>query len=331
MERLEYINKDFLLLRITPEQIFCYYFGILEINLDNFYLNPLRDDNNPDCKFYINKDSSILYFNDFAWKHFDCFGFVQEQYGLKFNEAVYKIALDFELVDNENFSAILGHKKAKHLKNINPVEKKSFKITKRKHNYRNLNYWRNFLSYITIQDLIDYNIYPLHTLYMNDRPIYSTSYKNSFVYLLGGRHFQCYGGEGNLLRENKFFNTINKVVGLKILNNTKEYVVITKSYKDWFLMKLMGLNAITIMSETQRLSETNLSSLDGFKHIFTLFDNDIAGKKATIRYKKEYGTIPLLFPKDMKKDYSDNLLKFGDRNLWEYVQEVQEYYNIKKI
>jgi hypothetical protein len=331
MERLEFINKDFILARLSPEQIFCYYFGILEVDLNIFYLNPLRDDNNPDCKFYINRHSNILYFNDFAWKHFDCFGYVQEQYGLKFNEAVYKIIIDFELVDDFSVSGILGTERTKYLKSVKPVEKKSFTVTTRKHNYRNLKYWKNFLDYITEEDLKKYNIFPLHTLYMNKKPLYTTTYKNSFVYLLGGKHFQCYGGEGNLLRGNKFFNTVNKVVGLKILDNTKEYVVITKSYKDWFLMKLMGINAITIMSETQRLSENDLSFLDGFKHVFTLFDNDVAGKKATIRFKRNYKTKPLLFSKGMEKDYSDNLLKFGSRDLWEMVQEVQEYYNIEEI
>jgi hypothetical protein len=55
--------------------------------------------------------------------------------------------------------------------------------------------------------------------------------------------------------------------------------------------------------------------LKKFKFQFTLFDNDTAGKKASITYKKDYNTIPLLFPKGEPKDFSDNLLKYGERDV----------------
>jgi hypothetical protein len=80
-------------------------------------------------------------------------------------------------------------------------------------------------------------------------------------------------------------------------------------------MRLLNINCIGVLSETIRLDADAISCIEKFKFQFTLFDNDTAGKKASITYKKDYNTIPLLFPKGEPKDFSDNLLKYGERDV----------------
>ena len=71
-EYKENLSKEFLLSKVTEEDIFMKYLNIYP-NLNDYFRNPLRTDAHPDCKFY--RDSrGTLKFKDFAYgMNIDCF------------------------------------------------------------------------------------------------------------------------------------------------------------------------------------------------------------------------------------------------------------------
>jgi hypothetical protein len=311
LQEEEELNKAFVLKRITEEQIFCYYFPLDAINYKRFYKNPLREDNDAGCKFYIHKTSGILYFKDFAWRSFDAFSFVQVKYFLNFNEAIFKIIQDFKLCD---VSFNLTKEVITKLKKPAVTPKKVFSFDIKSWNTPLIEYWRKYISWITVEDLTRYNIFPLYKYYV-DKECKYTNYKDiAFLYRLDKHIFQLYA-PNKLFESIKFLTTSNKIFGIKSVDYNKEYIVIAKSYKDFFLMRLLNINCIGVLSETIRLDADAINCIEKFKFQFTLFDNDTAGKKASITYKKDYNTIPLLFPKGEPKDFSDNLLKYGERDV----------------
>jgi hypothetical protein len=320
---IENVDKEFIFDRLSPEEIFCRYFSIPFIDTELFYVNPLRDDDFPSCRFYYNRDSGILYFNDFAWKSFDCIGYVQQAYALSYYDALYHIARTFNLLSTQG-------------NNLKPIQVEvikqelDIKVMERKLSNKDLQFWKNIDNSITEKELKDDHIHGLKAAWFNGKLVYSyTNGDVSFYYHLApGYNYQLYN-------PNKFFGTTkflhsrtDYLVGEYALNNECNYVLITKSVKDWFIAKRLGINAVAILSETLLIPKELMITFSKGKLIFTLFDNDRAGKLASIRYRNTYNTTPLLFPSDMEKDISDNCVKFGIDSVLEMVIETKEYYDL---
>ena len=86
----------------------------------------------------------------------------------------------------------------------------------------------------------------------------------------------------------RFFGNVDKdcIGGLWDLDNSDSDIIITKSYKDWRVLKNRGFQVIWFQNEGMI---PDLKLLKGFKHrTFTiLFDNDKAGIKAAIHVRDE--------------------------------------------
>lgn len=324
---IEEINKEFVLKRITEEQIFCYYMGISHIDYKKFYKNDkLRTDNDSGCKFYVNKNSKILYFKDFAWRSFDCFDYVGTLYNITgkkaFNKIILQIAKDFNLIDSSLPSNTIQIFKQK------PPERKIYDFEYKNWNTRLVNYWKKYISWITIQDLNNYNIRPLFSYSIDKEVKYKVPDSEiAFIYQLDKHAFQVYA-PFKLKNELKFLTTETKILGLKSIDYSKKYILITKSYKDFVLARLLGVNCIGILAETIRLTIDAQLEIDKFDYAFTLFDNDLAGKKASIYYRDTYKTTPLLFPKIEPKDFSDNLEKYGENDMYELMTDIASRFSL---
>src|SRR5690606_32710840 len=90
------IDKDFILSRVTQEEIFERYLGV-QVRFGTFFKSPLRDDRKPTCTFMYTRNGRV-WMTDWSG-HFsgDCFNLVQFMYGCGFKEACEKIASDFNL------------------------------------------------------------------------------------------------------------------------------------------------------------------------------------------------------------------------------------------
>ena len=326
MITVERINKDFILARVTEEDIFCRFMGIDKImyNKAIYKNNRLRKDEDGSCSFYVNKNSKILYFNDFAWRSFDCFDYVAALFGLEFNQTIYKIAEEFNLFENNNNYV---KKPIKTFKDSD-FTPRVYDFTFKAWNTKLINYWRKYISWITIEDLNKYNIKPLYTYSIDGIVRYRVSDREiAFIYQLDLYMFQVYAPY-KLSNQVKFLTTETKILGLNTVDYNKEYIVIAKSYKDFFLMRLLNINCIGILAEKIRLTVEAQLIVDKFDYKFTIFDNDWTGIRSTIYYKNNYSTIPLLFPKNEPKDFSDNLEKYGERDMWDLINDTASKFSI---
>lgn len=314
----EIIDKEFIFSRISQEEIFEKYLNI-KVEFGKKYKNPLREDNNPDC--YFNYSSTgILKFIDFAkgW-NWDCFNVVQIIYKCNFKEALLIISNDFNL-SNKSVNLKL-------LERIKLISNSTFKckidITHRDWRKYDLDFWNQY--YIDLQTLQFYKVYPVEYAWVNDKLIYRFN-NNNLVY--------CYffNGEAQLYlpfvdrSKTRFYITSSKIImGYEQLPLSEEYLIITKSYKDIMSLSNYEIPAISPSSETILFSQNQMNHLSKrFKKIFTLFDNDSAGKKLSIKYKNNYNTTPLIFPNDMKKDFSDNIKYFGINFMNDYIQNIKD-------
>ena len=98
------VTKEFILARLSEEEIFFYYFGRFE--LGKVYPSKLRKDGNPSTGFYINKTGNIIYNDLSTGEKNNCFTFVSKLFQISHRDALNKIALDFGLVSSNTIKPI---------------------------------------------------------------------------------------------------------------------------------------------------------------------------------------------------------------------------------
>ena len=320
MISLEPINRKYVLDRITQEAIFEKYMNV-SIDYKKTYKNPLRDDKDGSCKFYIS-ESKILYLKDWSWRSFDCFSFVEHYYYIEFKMAIYKICYDFNLTEINKLPVA-----SEGIKNLSSIVKPVvFSFDIKDFDKNTLSFWKKYISWITPEILNKYGVFVLYKYYKDGELKFTNNKEQRYVYILGEFKYQMYSPHE---KQFKFLTTGTRVVGLKSIDYSKEYILIIKSIKDWVLSRLLGLNTIGLISEGASLTSEALDVIDKFPYCLTLFDRDRAGKKASIKFKKEYSTIPLLFPEDLEKDLSDNLEEYGENDIWELIVETADRMNLK--
>lgn len=350
------ITKDYLYQFISQQDIMEFYLGV-NVVFDQLIESPLRPDSSPTCGFKYN-DKNILRFKDFAGYFWgDCFDVVA--YRINQNQNILKY-YDINYVDSNNpkgFGIILdviardfklgkysGRHNLRKTDYIKPTpdknkfkhkkEKSVFNIETRNWNYRDRNYWSSY--YLSKSECVNAHIYPLQALWSNGLLIYD--YKNDddigyayyFGQINGINQFKIYFPNR---KEYKFLSNTDVIQGLNILEKDKEFVIITKSYKDVICLKSFGISAIAPSSETNLISPVFADNLyKWFDYVFSLMDYDRTGVKMSIKLLNIYGISPLFFTdyplkrKNFKqgfrdcKDFSDYLKKYG-------VDETQKLIN----
>lgn len=315
----EFLNREFKRLGINEEDVFQLYFPE-PIDNKRGYTNPLRsDDDYPSCRFYRHKISNNFYFRDPAFKNYDVIEFVMDLYGINYFTACEMIAWDSGIMTGniqfDHTTKILARK--------TPT---IIKVLRKKYTYQHLEFWKQFSKSITTQELEDNKIFALDAAWLNDNRFYNYKHGDTAFYyhLREGYNYQCY-------KPDKFYEDLkfvispgNKVIGWQKLKKKFKYAVLGKSYKCWFLLNRYDVNNVNLISESYILTEEEFTFLfEEIETVFTLFDNDKTGLHMSWMYRKKYNTIPLYFPKIEKKDFSDNLLHFGENYMLDYIEEIR--------
>lgn len=113
--------------------------------------------------------------------------------------------------------------------------------------------------------------------------------------------------------------TEEDIGGLDSLDSSNS-LIITKSYKDWRVLKNQGYNTIWLQNEGCKVPFENLIQFQQYKTKFILFDNDRAGIKASqqlANYANQFDDsyIPLWYNKSMPKDSADIMKQYGSNIL----------------
>jgi len=292
------------------------YFLNEEVLFNTKYTNPFRTDTNPGC-FFSESDDCIIYFNDYSYNPnwFDIIDFIKLGFNCTFNESI----------DIINDLESKGYVSKNPIVDTLPIKKSIIKTSDRyylrylpKPDYsnRDLEYWSKYG--ITKDQLISDGVFSVDLYEQFDfkNNLY-TAYKNHglmFAYTdFTNNGLKLYSP----LNRIKWRSNLNKndLGNINKIDYTKEYIILTKSYKDTRVLKNLGLtNVIWCQSETSFNEETIKELFVQFKRPIVFFDNDNAGITSAINLsnfiKEKIGRcdnihLPINLLSEKIKDISD--------------------------
>lgn len=314
------ITRDTIEEELSEEEIFEFY--LYPVNFNTTYLNPFREDNHPDAKYYINKNSGTLYFIDPSWdnKHYSCYSVVMEIYKCTFQEALVHIYED--MIEGKETSFSIEKIKHERIKkeNISPTV---LKIKSKHFTKEELEFWNIGGLVLTEQELNENGIYSVETLWENT--LVHDNLKFCFAYIDNGIVVQIYfplrkKGEGRrfINKSGYVFSNQNKI------KDEKDVFVLTKSNKCRMYLNKFGIPSEYNINEAVLLDSKIYGRLKKeYKHIFSLFDNDRQGKHAAWKHRKEYGITPLFIPKEYGKDFSEMVKNIGYQSVIDLIEETR--------
>lgn len=315
------LNKDNVLKMLSEVLIFEYYFE-QKIDLKQTYKNPLREDPQAGCRFFIGRNDKLL-FIDFSRKNsvVDCFGFICKKYNCDLYKALQIVNRDFGLGFNSQPLKDLVYDYSKPtLEYFEKEKKEENKILCRKRQFSlyDLRYWQQFG--ITLDTLKKFNVIPVQTVFLNNKPLWR-HHKDNPIY--------CYNfpNEGKKkiyrpLEKDKKYRFLSSASisciyqGFDQLPEKGDLLIITKSMKDVMTLYEFGYNAIAPNSENFPIPLDFYDYLmDKFDNIILFYDNDEAGIEASKKLNEEIGIPYILIPKHqyVSKDISDFLKTYGEK------------------
>lgn len=266
---------------VSQEEIFSLVFGFIPVE-GEVYTSPFRRDRVPNCWFRYRGEK--LWFIDFAnpriqsgikMSHIDCFSAVL----LYFKLPDIRTTLEFiyqKLIKGKEIRVLPFVEKER-------VEKKEFNLVyyPRDFNRGDQLFWGQFE--ITTEQLNSDFVYPVSSYT-------ALNTKKGDFFVLCERATYAYSdfpsGKVKLYtphpigKGKKFITTCTSddIGGLTTLAPFGKMLVITKSYKDWRVLKNNGFHTVWFQSETQIPKDELLFMLaKRFREIMVWYDNDEAG------------------------------------------------------
>lgn len=307
-----YIDKNGILKYITEEEIFEYVLKFKPNEFD-YICSPLREDRNPGA--YFQRYNNKLLFIDWAdpfCTHYNCFDFIKRYYHLSDFYTVLKFIED-NIINKREIKSRVEEKKGEEVK-----RKAEILIETRPFNNTDGLYWSKYG--ISKKNLIQDKVFAVSKVRVKNKkdrefPVYTKCF--AYTNFPEGRkklYFPFKKGRGRFL-STCTKNDINTDHLIKV-----PQLVITKSYKDYRVLRNLGTNVIWFQNEGA--FPDNLKEItSGYKEVVVFFDNDNKGIVAANNLIKEIGetsrkihlSISLL--EQGIKDASDMWLHKGENEL----------------
>jgi len=289
------------IIRDNSKKLFEIFFGYIEINTK--YKSPLRNDKNPGAMF--SEEKGVMYFLDFADTNrttYDIIGFIGAYYGVKFNQAI-DIGT-WLLYMKTGISNVSEKTYSEPSRSTTIIIPRNRTIT-----LKDKQYWDQFG--ITEENLKEDSVYPISSYFLS-------SAKGSWV--IDNIPIQTYAiyyediGKVKVYSPYGYQKIITNVPASYICGSfglSFNHIIITKGYKEYRILKNLNYNVCYVATESTFSLEKLYGSTKSFEHIYTGFDNDEVGQRATkkvIDYFAERNKkiTPLLFE---EKDIADSYIK----------------------
>jgi len=316
-----YITKDFVLSRLSDQQIIEYYLNI-KLQYSNLISSPFREDKNPSFGIKYVGDKFIA--KDFSTNEtFDCFSIVQRLYSCNFQEALKIISNDFKLTEiSTNATRMLFNSSD----SIKPTVKKNI-ITIEKQDYTSVDktYWSQY--HIGPDTLNLFNVHSckyvwlngsLCRIYNNNNPVYAYEFHQSYkIYCPLTKNKKTkwlFSGSQNDIEGYDYFKT-KCFLDCSKKFTSENVLIITKSLKDVMCLYKLGYQSISLQGEMNSLSNKIYEELkeNGIEYIYSLYDNDKGGRHGTAHLTNTYkDIIPKFIPDEYGvKDISDFIRVYG--------------------
>lgn len=288
----ELISKEEILKLISEEEIFELVFGFTPVELE-YICSPFRKDKNPGCRFEYST-SGRLKFIDWGSNYYirntkmhsmDCFDAVKLFYNLpNFYETLVFIYKHF-IVGREITERVVEQREV-----IKKERKKvEILIDTRDFTQVDANYWKRYE--ISKKNLVEDKVFALK----NYKVIGGKS---------KGKTIKCWGlsyaytdfedSKKKIYtpfakKYGKFITNLTKedITGVKSLSESGNKLLITKSYKDWRVLKNQGYEVIAFQNEGMFPTPfTLLPIISRFKDLIIIFDNDEVGRDTSQKLLK---------------------------------------------
>lgn len=307
------ITKEFILSRISEEDIFRYYVPHL-VEFGKNFKSELYSDTKPSCS--IKRFSNGLLYKDFGTGDvYDCFGYVQAKFHCNFQECLKIIACDFNLI---KITAYIPTNIAFGIPSKEKVTVVETEIKIRSHKFerKDLAYWNSYG--VTNEFLALEKIKAISYYWINGNRFKAENY--SYAYIGGNYKYKIY----QPFSEYKWFGNLNKtILGYDILPKTGDILFITSSFKDVGCLYGSGYSAIDLGSETSNISQLTLDFLkERFKRVVLYYDNDETGIALAETKAKEWSIEFIHNPIGEPKDPSDYYKKYGREKLNELIKSL---------
>lgn len=334
------------------------------IETEEFISSPFRIDKHPSVGFKYNNKGSLK-MKDFAgYFHGDCFDAAAYVLSFVYKKQIdINVKHGFIFVLKHMYYVfkdyIYGNKKClisseyinKAINNISK-SKNIIEFSIRNWNNKDSNYWNK--GELNINYLNTRFVYPVEEYWINkkinpeSKYYYNTNTDDPcYAYVLGQDKNNIYNIQlyfpNRLKHQIKFITNCNHIHGVlhgNLINY--DYIIITKSSKDRLCLSkhiydfpLYGVSnldklnilVINLPAENYYIKDSEYEWIKSKSNkVITLFDNDKTGKKATIYYRDNYNTIPLLIPKQYKsKDFFQLKSMYNNNIIQELITTTKNY------
>ena len=313
-EDIEYLDKYFVLQRVTQEQIFQHYMG-MAVDVSTTFCSPIRRDRHPTCTMkYI---GGKLLFRDWSEpKSLDCFDFVQKCFSCSYGTALEIIARDFGLKNRFPDKEI--PRVYQQVRNKRKKTKKRIRVRVQPVTKVDANYLRSYG--LTQESVNKFRCFSIKHIWIQSRPYYQyREVDPALGYYLGStldgdQRWKIYFYERQ--GAGRFIGNTNRFNGWVQLPLTGKLIVITKSMKDVMVLDAFGIPAIAMQTETMMPYQRIVDSLkERFKEIVIFYDFDYTGINGAHKIRKEFN-IPAIFLTNGRFATED----FGSKDISDYVK-----------
>lgn len=310
------ITKQQILNKITPYDIYRYYFGDFVVNKK--YLNHLRGDKKQPSFSIVNRYEELVHvdFGDDYWRG-NCFSLVQQIYRCSYQQALEIIARDFGIGPDFVAEAVITWKAPKIIEEKKPtiIQCITQKFTKLQ-----LDYWNQYEL-----DLEDLNrnyggvtIHSIRSLYLNKEKMATEDIM--FGYLFNGEYWKIYRPYNT---KQKWMTNcpIDVCYGLSNISNCNVALGL-KSVKDLAVSyKFLTTCSFGVQNESSvAISDENIDYItENSKERYLIFDADKKGVESSTLYNSKgfgYWNVPKRYYTTYGiKDPSDFVLRYGGDRL----------------
>jgi hypothetical protein len=326
------LTKENLTVQVSDIDIYHHYLGH-EVTMQTGMSSPFREDKKPSFGFFIGNSGEICW-KDFKEGTGDCISFVQKFFNLNFNEALIKIAMDFNVDDEFDFIPIRTVQRdtankviidrSDFIKKLS--EDKHIDIHTRKAELYDYQFWMQFG--ITRETLIRYNVTPIEYYLINGHIIKTDKYAYAFIEYKDNK--ETYKIYQPFNKDYKWINNHNDSVwqGWAQLPENGLEVIITKSLKDVMcIQETLGIPTVALQSESVLPKKSVINELfSRFNDVYILYDNDYDSEKNwgqiySKRLAEEFQLYHLKIDASYKcKDFSDLVKEYGSlkaKDIWD--------------
>lgn len=301
-EEIGFIDKTKILKYVTEEEIFSLVFGYAPKEME-YVTSPFRIDSNPMCYFERRGDNlRFIDFADPATKMFpDCFDAVQRFYNLPNFYQSLKFIYQ-KLIKNKELTPIPERKTVER-------ERVIIDIISRKFITDDASFWQPYQ--ISRQNLIDDLVFPV------SRVIVTNSKHGDYSERVRTICYAICGFPENRKKlyypyttgRKRFITncTNDDIGGISSLPPYGRQLIISKSYKDWRVLRNQGKNSIWFQNEGVIPDADLLASIvKRFTRIIVLYDNDTQGMSSSVDISHFINSMfpgkarPLWLPESLK-------------------------------